>query len=102
MGKVIAVIDRPKDCTQCVFGICKYSHPFWSREKPNTKGYYCQLLPPEKRDVQQFNYDEEVHLDKCPLVPMPERKDTVDNFAYRWNKCLDHRKEHKLTVNAKR
>ncbi len=73
MSKVIAVIDKPKNCQECVFGACKFSHPFWSREKPNTKGYYCQLLPPDKRNVQEFTYDGEVHLDNCPLVPMPEK-----------------------------
>lgn len=27
MNKVIAVMEKPKDCQNCVFGVCKYSLP---------------------------------------------------------------------------
>lgn len=96
MSKVIAVIDKPKDCQKCVFGICKHSLPL----SVNRKGYYCQLLPPEQRKVQDFDYDAEAHLENCPLVPMPEKiqepidaddvgrdysKGTMDGF----NLCID-------------
>lgn len=63
MSKVIAVMDKPTDCQQCAFGVCKYQLPLTSHRK----GYLCQLLEPQDRVVQDFDYDEEVHLDNCPL-----------------------------------
>lgn len=93
MSKVIAVMDKPENCQSCVFGVCKYSLPL----SKNTKGYYCQLLPKEQRVVQDFDYDAVVHLDNCPLVPLPEKKesDTVMDhdidfgMAEGWNACID-------------
>ena len=94
--KVIAVMDRPRNCQECIFGVCKYSHPFWSRENSSTKGYYCQLLPPEQRVAQQFDYDSEVHLDNCPLVPVPEKRDQRRALCWEhkmwmdgFNACID-------------
>lgn len=96
MSKVIAVMDKPENCQSCVFGVCKYSHPFWSKDRPSTKGYYCQLLPSEQRVVQDFNYDAEVHLDNCPLVPLPEKQNDdnlmdeyMDGYDFGWNSCID-------------
>lgn len=104
MSKIIAIMDKPNDCQQCIFGICKYSLPL----SVYSKGYYCQLLPPEKRVVQEFDYDAEVHLDNCPLVPLPEKRpcagaegiksnlltERVDEGireagAFGWNACID-------------
>lgn len=80
MGKVIAVIDKPQSCEVCYFGVCKYSTPLSSCRK----GYYCQLQPYDKRTVADFDVDDEVHLDNCPLLPMPDRKILDD-----WITCLD-------------
>ena len=97
MSKVIAIIEKPKNCQSCVFGICKYSLPL----SEHIKGYYCQLLLPQQRVVQAFEYDADVHLDNCPLRPMPEKKDTIcyenDNWYTveektkneGWNACID-------------
>ena len=66
MEKVIAIIDKPINCEDCVFGICKYSLPLTTHRK----GYYCQLIEP--RTVEDFDYNEEVHLSNCPLKPIPK------------------------------
>lgn len=70
MSKVIAVIDRPKDCQECVFGICKYSLPL----SIHRKAYYCQLKEPKGRVAEDFDYDEEVHLSDCPLKEVPQKQ----------------------------
>lgn len=71
MSKVIAIIDKPKNCQECVFGICKYSLPL----SIHRKAYYCQLKEPKGRVVEDFDYDEEVHLSNCPLKEVPKQKD---------------------------
>lgn len=68
--KVIAVMDKPKNCQNCVWGICKYSTPL----STNRKGYYCQLKEPKDRNVEDFAYEDEVHLSDCPLA-LPEEHD---------------------------
>ena len=91
MSKVIAIIEKPKDCYECVFGICKYSTPLTTRRK----GYYCQLKEPKGRVVEDFDYDESVHLSNCPLKEVPERKemdslsfcDCIESTGY--NACID-------------
>lgn len=67
---VIAIMKRPHNCSECVFGVCKSSHPYWSNSDACTKEYYCQLQPPELRTVEKFDYDAEVHLSNCPLIPI--------------------------------
>lgn len=101
MSKAVLVMDKPENCQSCVFGVCKYSHPFWSKDRPSTKGYYCQLLLPEQRVVYEFDYDAVVHLDNCPLRPMPEKKEThttlqchtngswTEGMKAGWNACID-------------
>ncbi|MGN0348222.1 MAG: hypothetical protein ACI4DR_01665 [Roseburia sp.] len=93
MSKVIAIIENPDNCQSCVFGVCKYSLPL----SEHTKGYYCQLLQPEERVVQDFDYDADVHLDNCPLRQVPEKREAdpaIDNdidwgLAEGWNDCID-------------
>ena len=70
MSKVIAVMDKPTDCQYCAFGVCKYSLPLTT----NRKGFYCQLLAPKDRSVQDFECNEEVHLANCPLKEVPEKQ----------------------------
>ena len=55
----------PKSCCECFFGRCKFIRPFWSKEKPNTKGYTC-LFDKEKR-VLEMGYDETAKAEWCPL-----------------------------------
>lgn len=69
--KAIALIDKPKNCEECVFGICKYSLPL----STHRKAYYCQLKEPKGRVAEDFDCDEEVHLSNCPLKPMPQKKE---------------------------
>lgn len=105
MSKVIAIIDKPEDCQECKFGVCKYSLPLTTR----SKGYYCQLQKPENRVVEGFAYDEEVHLQNCPLHNVPEKKEEryalirrdpfgnvetygesiIDSVAVGYNACID-------------
>lgn len=93
MSRVIAIMDKPENCQSCVFGACKYSLPLTK----NIKGYYCQLLPPEQRVVQDFDYDADVHFDTCPLRPVPEKREAdpaIDHdidwgMAEGWNDCID-------------
>ena len=57
--------ELPKDCCHCPFGYCKFSHPFWSGEKPNREGYICGL-DKEKR-VLEMGFDENAKAKWCPL-----------------------------------
>lgn len=70
MSKVIAIIEKPKDCHNCTYGVCKYATPFTTRRK----GYYCQLKEPKNRVVEDFDYDAEVHLSDCPLKELPQKQ----------------------------
>lgn len=80
--KVIAVMDKPKNCQNCVWGICKYSTPLSTMRK----GYYCQLKEPKDRVTEDFAYDDDVRLGNCPLVSLEEhekeiRDKAIDEFA---------------------
>lgn len=90
MSKVIAVMDRPKDCQKCWFSMCHYSLPLLTRRK----GYSCRLKEPQDRVVEDFDYDEVVHLSNCPLKEIPERayhENFCDGGRYDkgYNDCLD-------------
>lgn len=85
--KVIAIMNKPTDCTTCVFGVCKYSLPSTTRRK----GYYCMLKEPKDRVVEDFDYDEKIHLSNCPLKPY--RAKTTRNIEGRLRKRLKHRKK---------
>lgn len=80
--KVIAVMDKPINCQNCVWGICKYSFPLSIRRK----GYTCQLKGIEDRIVDDFDYEADVHLEDCPLVSVEEhdkkiRDRAIEEFA---------------------
>lgn len=89
--KAIAIMDKPKNCEECVFGICKYSLPL----STHRKAYYCQLKEPKGRVAEDFDYDEEVHLSNCPLKPMPSKRSTEYDPARNpyitdgYNACID-------------
>ena len=91
--KVIAIIDKPKNCQECVFGICKYSLPL----STHRKAYYCQLKEPKGRVAEDFDYDEQVHLSNCPLKPIPSKKATIGKKSENdilcmnagYNACID-------------
>ena len=88
MSKVIAIIDKPKNCKECVFGFCKYALPL-----SNKKAYYCQLKEPKDRVVEEFNYSEEVHLSNCPLKELPQKPDyppiNESSYVAGYNACID-------------
>lgn len=71
MARYIVPAEMPKSCAHCQFSILKYQHPFWSQEKPNTKGYCCPFtgltLELEFKDYTS-------KADWCPLVD-------ADDFA---------------------
>lgn len=87
MRKVIAIMNKPKNCEECIFGICKYSLPL----SIHRKGYYCQLKEPKGRVAEDFDYYEEVHLSNCPLKELPEKQEDLPTNIYRegWNACID-------------
>lgn len=100
MSKVIAVMDKPANCQKCVFSVCKYSLPL----STNRKGYYCQLHEPQNRIVEDFAFEEDVHLSNCPLYKATDENtptEHVDNstnistvneykkgYEDGWNECL--------------
>jgi len=69
MKKVVAVIEEPKSCDGCMFYVLVWQHPFWSREKPNTKGFYCKL-DIEGRVIGLHIDDMEFKAGWCPLKPL--------------------------------
>lgn len=87
MSKVIAIMEKPEDCQECVFGVCKYSLPLSTYRK----GYYCQLKKPEDRVVEDFDYEDNVNLHDCPLRELPEKQEDLPANIYRegWNACID-------------
>ena len=89
MSKVIAIIDKPKSCDECIFARCKYSLPL----STNRRGYYCQLKEPQERVVEDFACDEEMHLSNCPLRKVPEKKQhtlySIGAYNTGYNACVD-------------
>ena len=93
--KAIAIMDKPKKCQECVFGICKYSLPL----SIHRKAYYCQLKEPKGRVAEDFDYDEEVHLSNCPLKEVPQKQptemktinDDINKLVFNegYNHCID-------------
>lgn len=72
MSKSIAIIDTPSGCANCIFSICKYSHPFWSKEKPSRKGYCCKLL--KSHHIMDVDYDDKTtKQENCPLKEFKEK-----------------------------
>ena len=71
MSKVIAIIDKPENCQKCWFSACHYSLPLSTRRK----GYSCRIQNYGNGVgvvVEDFDYDEEVHLKNCPLREIPK------------------------------
>lgn len=69
--KVIAVINKPSSCANCIFHRCKWAHPFWSKTDPNTKGVYCQLDEEYPKRIKTLHVDDDVTtLGWCPLRPL--------------------------------
>lgn len=92
MSKVIAIIDRPDNCQKCWFSACHYSLPLSTRRK----GYSCRIQEPNKRVVEDFDYDAEVHLSNCPLKEVPQKQTIhcTDTTHHRhakegYNLCID-------------
>lgn len=76
MSKVIAIIEEPVSCSHCWFNACKWSTPFWSKNKElrNTRGYFCQLIPKEQRRVIKVPWEiaNTWKFEDCPLKPYEE------------------------------
>lgn len=89
MSKVIAIIDRPDNCQKCWFSACHYSLPLSTRRK----GYSCKIQEPNKRVVEDFDYDAEVYLSSCPLKEVPKKPDyppiNESSYVAGWNACID-------------
>ena len=69
--KSIAIMPTPKGCGDCPFHTCEYQHPFWCKEKPNRKGYACQL-DKQRRVLDLDINDEFTTANWCPLKPYKE------------------------------
>ena len=98
MAKAIAIIEKPQNCKDCVFGICKY----WLPLSTNRQGYFCILQTKDKENftVEDFSCQEEVHLKNCPLREVPEKKEVLKREQYEfgsiglaftegYNRCID-------------
>lgn len=92
MSKVIAIMDKPNTCEECVFSVCKYSLPL----SMHRKAYYCKLREPKGRVAEDFDYDADVHLSNCPLREVPEKQTihSTDTQHHRfakdgWNACIN-------------
>lgn len=92
MSKVIAIIDKPENCQKCWFSMCQYSLPLSTYRK----GYSCRIQEPSERVVEDFDYDEEVHLQNCPLREIPKKQPLLNypeyrenDYSYGFNACLD-------------
>ena len=95
MSKAIAIIDRPENCQKCWFSACHYSLPLSTRRK----GYSCRIQNYDSGVgvvVEDFDYDEEVHLKNCPLREVPQKHTIhcIDTTHHRhvkqgWNACID-------------
>lgn len=96
MSKAIAIIDRPENCQKCWFSACHYSLPLSTRRK----GYSCRIQNYDNGVVvEDFDYEEEVHLKNCPLKPMPEKMQVcgkypqpdgiVPSYKFGYNACID-------------
>lgn len=67
----IVPTEMPASCCTCRFADLKYHHPFWSREKPNTKGYVC-CLDKQKRVLETHINDCDTKAEWCPLKDLKE------------------------------
>lgn len=89
MSKVIAIIEKPKDCHNCIFGIFEYACPV----STHRKAYSCRLKEPQDRVIEDFDYDEEVHLSNCPLKEVPQKPDyppiNESSYVAGYNACID-------------
>ena len=70
----IVPMDLPDSCSNCRFSTCKFSHPFWSREKPNRKAYMCQA-DKERRTIEMEFDDETTKAKWCPLIGLYESEE---------------------------
>ncbi len=74
MARYIVPAEMPKSCAHCLFSVLKYQHPFFSKEKPNTKGYFC---PFAGLTLELDFYDYTTKADWCPLVAIEDTADVV-------------------------
>lgn len=68
MSKSIAIVDTPSACVECQFHRCNFSHPWWAKENPNTKGIYCSLDIQKGINVLPYE-DIKFKPEWCPLKP---------------------------------
>lgn len=102
--KVIAIMDKPKDCQSCAWAVCKYATPL----STNRKGYYCQLKELKERNVEDFDVEDDVHLENCPLVGLKKFKtqafqefiNKLDNFLKEHIVAIDHKNKILLCNNG--
>lgn len=72
----IVPAELPKSCCECFFGRCKFIRPFWTNEKPNTKGYICCLDKENK--VLEMAAGETAKAEWCPLIEAQEGGENND------------------------
>lgn len=90
MNKVIAILDEPKSCSECVFGehmICGAIHNKITDRPPFEK---CG-----KYNIYAYKKDE-IRPIWCPLKAIPEKEHGADHYdeydtgyEHGWNSCID-------------
>ena len=65
MEKVVAIMNKPKNCEMCIFSLSRDYLSF----STNKKSCCCLLKEPDQRKVEEFDRKEEVHISDCPLKP---------------------------------
>lgn len=73
-------LDLPKNCSNCPFGRCVYSKPYWGKAEtnyydgqidlPHTHGYICEIKKNYDK-VLRADFDKDIEKpDWCPLVEL--------------------------------
>lgn len=63
--------ELPQTCNECVFRVCKFSHPFWATDmgdKCGKQGFYCMLDTQNPRRIMVVDFgDKTKKMEWCPL-----------------------------------
>lgn len=74
MSKSVLIVETPKNCGECKLTYCNHNND-----------YFCSL-------TGEFIYHyiaRDIKSLYCPLLPLPEKKDSISMYGQGWNDCLD-------------